>query len=86
MSAYRSGIGYDLHRMAEGRKRFKGILTGVEDDQVAIDLEGEEETAMVPFSWIVEAKLSLTDKLLQRGADIRAARLSDEPQTIDLEE
>ena len=76
----------ELDRMAEGRKRFKGILTGVEDDQVAIDLEGEEETAMVPFSWIVEAKLSLTDKLLQRGADIRAARLSDEHQTIDLEE
>jgi len=53
--------------VAEGRKRFKGVLAGVEDDQVAIDLEGEEATALVPFSWIVEAKLSLTDKLLKRA-------------------
>jgi ribosome maturation factor RimP len=47
---------------------------------VAIDLEGEEETAMIPFSWIVEAKLILTDQLMKRGADVRAARLQSEQQ------
>jgi ribosome maturation factor RimP len=70
----------ELDRMAEGRKRFKGMLAGVEDDAVAIDLEGEEETAMIPFSWIVEAKLVLTDQLMKRGADVRAARLQSEQQ------
>jgi len=70
----------ELDRMAEGRKRFKGMLAGVEDDAVAIDLEGEEETAMIPFSWIVEAKLILTDQLMKRGADVRAARLQSEQQ------
>jgi len=70
----------ELDRMAEGRKRFKGILAGVEDDTVAIDLEGEEETAMIPFAWIVEAKLILTDQLMKRGADVRAARLQSEQQ------
>jgi len=70
----------ELDRMAEGRKRFKGLLAGVEDDAVAIDLEGEEETAMIPFSWIVEAKLILTDQLMKRGADVRAARLQSEQQ------
>ena len=40
----------ELDRVAEGRKRFRGLLAGVEGDQVAIDLEGEEETAVVPFS------------------------------------
>jgi ribosome maturation factor RimP len=70
----------ELDRMAEGRKRFKGLLAGVEDDAVAIDLEGEEETAMIPFSWIVEAKLVLTDQLMKRGADVRAARLQSEQQ------
>ena len=74
----------ELDRVAEGRKRFKGVLAGVEDDQVAIDLEGEETTALVPFSWIVEAKLSLTDKLLKRGADVRAARLADETSKTEL--
>jgi len=70
----------ELDRVAEGRKRFKGVLAGVEDDAVAIDLEGEEETAMIPFSWIVEAKLILTDQLMKRGADVRAARLLSEQQ------
>ena len=70
----------ELDRMAEGRKRFKGLLAGVEDDAVAIDLEGEEETAMIPFPWIVEAKLVLTDQLMKRGADVRAARLQSEQQ------
>jgi ribosome maturation factor RimP len=70
----------ELDRMAEGRKRFKGMLAGVEDGAVAIDLEGEEETAMIPFAWIVEAKLILTDQLMKRGADVRAARLQSEQQ------
>ena len=72
----------ELDRMAEGRKRFKGVLAGVEDDTVAIDLEGEEETAVIPFAWIVEAKLVLTDQLMKRGADVRAARLQSEQQQI----
>ncbi|MFN3584398.1 ribosome maturation factor RimP [Phenylobacterium sp.] len=73
----------ELDRLAEGRKRFRGVLAGVEGDQVAIDLEGEEETALVPFAWIVEAKLVLTDELMKRGAETRAARISDEQQTSE---
>ena len=68
----------ELDRVADGRKRFKGILAGIEDDNVAINLEGEtEETALVPFAWIIDAKLMLTDALMKRGADERAARLAD---------
>ena len=65
----------ELDRLAEGRKRFKGVLAGVDEDNVAIDLEGEEDTALLPFAWIVDAKLSLTDELMKRGAEQRAARL-----------
>lgn len=71
----------ELDRLAEGRKRFKGILAGVEDEAVAVDLEGEEETAMIPFSWVVEAKLVLTDQLMKRGADVRAARIQSDQQS-----
>ena len=70
----------ELDRLAEGRKRFRGVLAGVEGEQVGIDLEGEEETAMVPFTWIVEAKLVLTDQLMKRGAEVRAARIASEQQ------
>jgi ribosome maturation factor RimP len=70
----------ELDRLAEGRKRFRGVLAGVEGDQVAIDLEGEEETALVPFAWITDAKLVLTDELMKRGAQERAARIASEQQ------
>jgi len=73
----------ELDRLAEGRKRFRGVLAGVEGDQVGIDLEGEAETAMIPIAWIVEAKLVLTDELMKRGAEGRAARLASESQTGD---
>ncbi len=65
----------ELDRLAEGRKRFKGVLAGVEGDNIAIDLEGEAETALVPFAWITEAKLVLNDQLMKRGAEMRAARI-----------
>ncbi len=69
----------ELDRLAEGRKRFKGVLAGTEGDQVAVDLEGEDETALIPFAWILDAKLVLTDQLMKRGAEVRAARLQSDP-------
>jgi ribosome maturation factor RimP len=76
--------GYDarleLDRLAEGRKRFRGVLAGAEGDSVAIDLEGEEHTALIPFAWITDAKLVLTDELMKRGAEERAARIAAEQQ------
>ena len=68
----------ELDRVAEGRKRFRGVLAGVEGDAVGIDLEGEDSTAMIPFAWIVDAKLILTDALMKRGAEERAARIDEE--------
>lgn len=71
----------ELDRMAEGRKRFRGELAGVEGDQVAVNLEGEAETALIPFAWITEAKLVLTDRLMERGAEARARRMAGETPT-----
>ena len=75
----------EIDRLAEGRKRFKGELAGVEDGAVAINLEGESEaTALLPFAWITEAKLVITDQLLKRGAEARAARLAKEQDPEEL--
>ena len=68
----------ELDRLADGRKRFKGELAGIDGDHVGVNLEGETETALIPFSWIVEAKLVLDDELMKRGADQRAARIQSE--------
>ncbi|HEV7227489.1 ribosome maturation factor RimP [Brevundimonas sp.] len=68
----------ETDRMVEGRKRFKGVLAGVEGDDVLIDLEGEEDTALLPFAWLADAKLVLTDQLMKAGAEKRAARTETE--------
>jgi ribosome maturation factor RimP len=65
----------EIDRLAEGRKRFKGELAGVDGDCVGINLDGESETALLPFGWLVDAKLVITDALMRRGAEARAARL-----------
>jgi len=76
----------ELDRTAEGRKRFKGALAGVEGDSVQIDLEGEEDTTLIPFAWLGDARLVLTDALMKRGAETRAERLAREAETTDEDE
>lgn len=76
----------ELDRLADGRKRFKGELAGIEDENVAINLEGEDDTALIPFAWISDAKLVLTDELMKRGAEAREARLEHERASEDADE
>jgi ribosome maturation factor RimP len=73
----------EIDRIAEGRKRFRGELAGIDGDLVAINIEGEAETAMVPFAWLVEAKLVVNDALMAAGAKARADRLSSQEVAAD---
>jgi len=60
--------------LVEGRKRFRGILAGVEEGHVDINLDGEtESTASIPFDWIAEAKLLITDELIKKGQEAKEA-------------
>ncbi|MCR9129168.1 MAG: ribosome maturation factor RimP [Alphaproteobacteria bacterium] len=61
----------ELDRLVEGRKRFRGLLAGIEDQSVAIELDGEEDTALIPFEWIADAKLVLTDALIRASLNAR---------------
>jgi len=63
----------ELDRLVEGRKRFRGILVGVEGDNVEINLDNEENTAQIPFGWISEAKLLITDELIEAGQKAKQA-------------
>ncbi len=72
----------ELDRLVEGRKRFRGVLAGIDDEDVCLDIEGEEDTALIPFAWITEAKLVLTDQLI--ADSLKAAKkeaAANEPQT-----
>lgn len=53
--------------LIDGRRRFKGVLAGVEGDEVLINLEEGKETVTVglQFDWLTDAKLVLTDELIK---------------------
>jgi ribosome maturation factor RimP len=75
----------ELDRMVEGRKRFRGVLVGVEDGHVDINLDGEADaTASIPFDWISEAKLLITDELIAAGQKAKAeAEKNSNPEKED---
>ena len=60
----------------EGRRRFKGRLIGLEGDDVLMDVADEKENrrARFPYSDISEAKLVLTDRLIQESLKARELR------------
>jgi len=62
----------------DGRKRFRGILAGVDAEQVRLDLV-ENGAVLLPFEQISRAKLVITDELLATAAaEQRAAGRVDE--------
>jgi ribosome maturation factor RimP len=58
----------DADRLIDGRKRFKGRLLGV-DDQNLVRLRDAGIDYVIPFGSIVRAKLVLTDDLLKTSPD-----------------
>jgi ribosome maturation factor RimP len=58
----------ELDRLVEGRKRFRGVLAGVDNGHIDINLDDDDTTtASIPFEWIAEAKLLITDELVAEG-------------------
>lgn len=80
----------ELNRIVEGKRRYSGILAGIDGDDVGIDIDGEEETAYVPFAWLQNAKLVLTDELIRdtlnaRKKDDEIAKIEEALDGGDLE-
>jgi len=59
----------ELKELVDGRKRFRGVIEGVEDDEVhlgiELDAKAEKVTIGLPFSLISEAKLVADMKSLR---------------------
>src|SRR6056297_3119664 len=49
--------------LIDGRRRFKGVLAGIDGDEVLINVE--EGTIGLKFDWLSDAKLVLTDDLIR---------------------
>lgn len=74
--------------LIDGRRRFKGTLAGVENEEVLIDIEEGAETVTIglQFDWLSDAKLILTDELISEM--LRQKKVSghfDETQFDDIE-
>lgn len=70
--------------MIEGRRRFKGQLAGIQDDEVLITIP--EGTIGLKFAWLSDAKLVLTDELITEMLRQRkAAGIVDESKFDDIE-
>ena len=50
--------------LIDGRRRFRGVLAGVNNDEVLINLE--EGTIGLKFTWLSDAKLVLSDDLIKK--------------------
>ncbi|TVP71355.1 MAG: ribosome maturation factor RimP [Rhodobacteraceae bacterium] len=61
--------------LIDGRRRFKGVLAGVEGEEVLIEIEdqGEAVTIGLQFDWLSDAKLVLTDELIAEMLRARKA-------------
>jgi ribosome maturation factor RimP len=59
----------ELHAPRDGRRRFRGTLLGLDGNNVTMKMEGK--TLNFPFLSIAEAKLVLTDKLINQNFEAR---------------
>lgn len=71
--------------MIDGRKRFKGVLQGVEDGEVLIEIEPETVIGL-DFAMIADAKLVLTDALVAESLAGRMAKGFDPGAFDEIEE
>ncbi len=70
--------------LIDGRRRFKGVLAGVEGDEVLIEIE--EGIIGLRFDWLSDAKLVLTDDLIREMLRQRkAAGVIDESKFDKIE-
>ena len=72
--------------LIDGRRRFKGVLAGVEGDEVLIEIEenGEAVTIGLQFDWLSDAKLVLTDDLITEMLRTRKASGAIDESKFDL--
>lgn len=67
----------ELTQAVEDQKRFRGHVAGIEDNNVLFDIDGEDETALIPFELIASAKLMMTDELITESLRRSKAAVKD---------
>ena len=73
----------ETSELIDGRKRFKGVLRGVENGEILIDIE--EGTIGLQFDWLADAKLVLTDELIAEALKSRKVPEINQDDFDDIE-
>ncbi|MEO0681182.1 MAG: ribosome maturation factor RimP [Pseudomonadota bacterium] len=77
----------ETEELIDGRKRFKGILAGVDEDEGEVLIDIAEGTVGLKFEWLSEAKLILTDELVAESLRARkAAGLAEDIDETEFDE
>jgi ribosome maturation factor RimP len=71
----------ELAQGLDGRRRFKGVLIGLDGGDVVMDVTAEKEIRRVRLRLddITDAKLVLTDRLIQESLKARETKGADAP-------
>lgn len=88
---YRTYLGHEakieLGEPLDGRKRFRGLIGAVTDDTVTIALpdvpKGDDPNHVLPLALIAEAKLVMTDRLLNMAEADQAENPIDDDDDIE---
>ena len=69
----------ELFAPLNGRKRFKGLVIGLDGRDIVMDVQSASgaQRIRIPFNEIAEAKLVLTDKLIQETLKARTLTPQD---------
>ncbi len=74
----------EMHHMIGGRKRFTGIVQGIEDDQIILESDGDR--VMLPYAEMRSAKLVLTDELIEAARQAASASGAVEGGEMDVDQ
>lgn len=71
--------------LIDGRRRFKGELQGIDEDEILIEVEdhGDPVTIGLKFDWLTDAKLVLTDELIRDVLKGRKDKGQIDPDQFD---
>lgn len=66
----------EVKQPIDGRRRFKGTIAGLQNGEVVMETAGEQgpQRVLLPLSGIADAKLILTDRLIQETLKARDAK------------
>src|SRR5712672_1924026 len=74
----------EMKELISGRKRFRGVLEGIEGEEVRIEVELDQlgrQVVGLPIRLVAEARLVLTDELIREA--LRRAKKGDDKSDDD---